>query len=118
MPIYEYDCSNCNRRFEVYQLVIGPHKEHLCTVCGGGAILAVSVPAMQPDDMWMGKYDEALGRTFDSKKRRDDYCKARGIETSDSGAGSAAADARGRQKAAERKALENEVGELVRDIMI
>lgn len=118
MPIYEYDCTNCARRFEWYKGSVGPDNTHTCPDCGATANLAVSVPAMQPDDLWFGKYDESLGREFSSRKQRDDYCKTKGIEVSDSGARSSAQDARGRREAANAKAREEAVAKTVRDILI
>jgi putative FmdB family regulatory protein len=46
MPVYDYDCEACGRRFE---LVHGVHAEPpmVCPLCGGGPIRkAISAPAI------------------------------------------------------------------------
>ena len=46
MPIYEYECVNCNQRFERLQKMSDPLLT-VCPQCGGGVHKAFSVPAIQ-----------------------------------------------------------------------
>jgi putative FmdB family regulatory protein len=47
MPLYEYQCESCGRRFEVIQKFSDPHAE-VCTHCGSGPVVRLlSSPAIQ-----------------------------------------------------------------------
>jgi len=47
MPLYEYECAACRRRFEVIRKFSDPELE-VCTLCGSGPIQRlVSSPAIQ-----------------------------------------------------------------------
>lgn len=46
MPIYEYECSACQKRFERIQRLSDPLLT-VCPQCGGGVHKAFSVPALQ-----------------------------------------------------------------------
>jgi len=46
MPIYEYECTECNRRIERLQRLDDPGPEE-CEHCGGAMRRAVSAPAFQ-----------------------------------------------------------------------
>jgi putative FmdB family regulatory protein len=46
MPLYEYQCSACGRRFERIQKFSDPPME-VCPVCGGSVHKLVSSPAFQ-----------------------------------------------------------------------
>jgi len=46
MPIYEYECSACQKRFERIQRLSDPLLT-VCPNCGGGVHKAFSVPAIQ-----------------------------------------------------------------------
>lgn len=46
MPIYEYECSACHKRFEKFQRLSDPLLT-VCPQCGGGVHKAISVPAIQ-----------------------------------------------------------------------
>ena len=46
MPIYEYECSACQKRFEKFQRLSDPLLT-VCPQCGGGVHKAFSVPAIQ-----------------------------------------------------------------------
>lgn len=46
MPIYDYECANCRRRFEVVHGVHVPGPTS-CPLCGGGPVRkAISAPAV------------------------------------------------------------------------
>ncbi len=46
MPIYDYECANCKRRFEVVHGVYAPGPTE-CPLCGGGPVRkAISAPAV------------------------------------------------------------------------
>ena len=46
MPLYEYECDSCGRRFEVIQKFSDPAVE-VCSVCGGTVHKLVSSSAFQ-----------------------------------------------------------------------
>jgi putative FmdB family regulatory protein len=47
MPLYEYQCQACHRRFEVIRKFSDPELE-VCTLCGGGPVQRLlSSPAIQ-----------------------------------------------------------------------
>lgn len=46
MPLYEYECSSCGKRFERLQKFSDP-PESTCEACGGTARRLLSAPAIQ-----------------------------------------------------------------------
>ncbi len=47
MPLYEYECDACGKRFELIQRFSDPPQE-ICTLCGGGPVRKlISSPAIQ-----------------------------------------------------------------------
>lgn len=46
MPIYEYECNDCMKRFEKIQNLKDPLVS-VCPFCGGAVHKCVSVPALQ-----------------------------------------------------------------------
>jgi putative FmdB family regulatory protein len=46
MPLYEYQCETCGRRFEVIQRFSDPPVE-VCQTCGGRVRKLLSAPAIQ-----------------------------------------------------------------------
>ena len=46
MPIYEYECNACQKRFERMQRLSDPLIT-VCPHCGGGVRKAISAPAIQ-----------------------------------------------------------------------
>ena len=46
MPLYEYQCQQCENRFEKIQKFSDPHEE-VCPSCGGKVEKLVSSPAIQ-----------------------------------------------------------------------
>ncbi len=46
MPLYEYQCKKCHRRFERIQKFSDPHVKK-CPDCGGPVEQVVSAPAVQ-----------------------------------------------------------------------
>ena len=46
MPLYEYQCTNCNERMEILQRVSDPPYSH-CPKCGGDMKKLLSAPAIQ-----------------------------------------------------------------------
>jgi len=70
MPIYEYECANCNRRFERLQRLSDPLLT-VCPNCGGGVHKAFSVPAIQfkGSGWYVTDYGRSSGRGGASKGR-------------------------------------------------
>jgi putative FmdB family regulatory protein len=71
MPIYEYRCEKCKTQFEYIKLRPQPDGTRKCPECGAEAELAVSVPYMQPDDLWAGRVDPTLGYVTSRKQLRE-----------------------------------------------
>jgi len=46
MPLYEYECKKCHRRFERIQKFSDPHMKK-CPDCGGPVEQTISAPAVQ-----------------------------------------------------------------------
>ncbi len=46
MPLYEYECGGCGKRFELIQKFSDP-PEATCLLCGGKAHRRLSAPALQ-----------------------------------------------------------------------
>lgn len=118
MPIYEYQCTECGDTFEVFQARIGPDEEKQCPQCFSRACLKVSVPKMEPDNMWANPvYDESLGRTFNSRSEMKKYMSRNGIEDVDAGtARDVKRNARLREEKAAKESGE-EVARIVQDVM-
>lgn len=76
MPIYDYECANCRRRFESMHGVHAPGPV-ACPLCGGGPVRkAISAPAVHfKGSGW-------------AKKERRAAAPSATKETSDSAAGS------------------------------
>ncbi len=72
MPLYDYDCAACGRRFEV---VHGVHVEGptICPICGSGPIRkAISAPAVHfKGSGWAKKERRATPATATSKGSGD-----------------------------------------------
>jgi putative FmdB family regulatory protein len=72
MPLYDYDCSACGRRFE---LVHGVHAEppDVCPLCGSGPIRkAISAPAIHYKGTgWAKKERRATASSGTSKSTAD-----------------------------------------------
>ncbi|HEX8620186.1 MAG TPA: FmdB family zinc ribbon protein [Thermoanaerobaculia bacterium] len=60
MPIYEYQCKQCNDRQEVIQTMSEPPLEH-CPKCGGEMKKLLSSPAIQFKGSGFYKTDYASG---------------------------------------------------------
>lgn len=98
MPLYDYDCSACGRRFEV---VHGVHAEGptVCPICGSGPIRkAIAAPAVHfKGGGWAKKERHATATPGTSKAPADGSSSdagAKGDETgATSDAGAAAATA-------------------------
>ena len=46
MPLYEYECRKCKKRFEKIENLSGPHLKK-CPSCGGAVERMMSAPAIQ-----------------------------------------------------------------------
>ncbi|MDP9482295.1 MAG: zinc ribbon domain-containing protein [Chloroflexota bacterium] len=71
MPIYDYECANCKRRFEVVHgvHVAGPTE---CPLCGGGPVRkAISAPAVHFKGSGWAKKERRAASPSSSKKDGD-----------------------------------------------
>jgi len=124
MPIYEFENEDGDRieRFIKSWRECPPF---ILTDNGQIWALAVSVPTMRPDDMWMGYYDHGLGVHVTSRAAHRDAMKAVGAEqspgTDDCSRKQAEEHAAGvhreRRKKADAERMDT-VGNTVREIMI
>jgi putative FmdB family regulatory protein len=46
VPLYEYECAKCGKRFEKIEKVTAPHRQK-CPACGGRAERLLAPPAFQ-----------------------------------------------------------------------
>jgi putative FmdB family regulatory protein len=84
MPLYEYQCEACGRRFEVIRKFSDPPLE-TCTVCGKGPIRKLlSSPAIQFKGSGWYITDYARKSSPESSPKKDS-AKSEGSNTSTSG---------------------------------
>ena len=88
MPLYDYDCAACGRRFE---LVHGVHAEPptVCPLCGSGPIRkAISAPAVHyKGSGWAKKERRATATPSSSKSTLDSASDESGSGGNGSGEG-------------------------------
>jgi putative FmdB family regulatory protein len=71
MPIYDYDCANCKRRFEVVHGVYAPGPTE-CPLCGGGPVRkSISAPAVHFRGSGWAKKERRASSPSSSKKDND-----------------------------------------------
>ena len=88
MPLYDYDCSACGRRFEV---VHGVHAEGptVCPICGSGPIRkAIAAPAIHFKGTGWAKKERRATATPGAAKASGEGSSAEGGTKGDDGAGS------------------------------
>jgi putative FmdB family regulatory protein len=94
MPLYDYDCANCGRRFEA---IHGVHAEGptACPLCGGGPVRkAITAAAVHfKGSGWAKKERGAAARAGSSKTAKDAGDGGSSPGDGDSGHGSAPAKA-------------------------
>jgi putative FmdB family regulatory protein len=72
MPVYDYDCANCGRRFEV---IHGVHADPpaACPLCGGGPVRkAISAPAVHYRGSGWAKKERRTAAASGSSKSGDE----------------------------------------------
>ena len=88
MPLYDYDCANCGRRFEVLR---GVHADQptVCPLCGGGPVKkAFAAPAIHfKGSGWAKKERRATASPGPSKSSRDGGSPSRDGGSSSGGDG-------------------------------
>ena len=94
MPLYEYECGACGRRFEIIQKFSDPPPE-TCRLCGKGpARRLMSSPAIQfkgtgfyiTDYAQKGKSDDSSSKT--PEKKDSDTAKSETTKSDSGGSGS------------------------------
>jgi putative FmdB family regulatory protein len=92
MPLYEFECEDCHKRFERIQKFTDPTPD-VCPTCGKGPVRKLfSSPAIQFKGSGFYITDYAKKSTSEA-----------GGKSSSSGEGSASSDAKGETKAADTK---------------
>jgi putative FmdB family regulatory protein len=102
MPLYDYDCAACGRRFE---LVHGVHAEppSVCPLCGSGPIRkAISAPAIHYKGSGWAKKERRSTATPSTSKSTVDGSSGDGGSTG-SGAGDEGASDDGSSTATSKK---------------
>jgi putative FmdB family regulatory protein len=96
MPLYDYDCAACRRRFEV---VHGVHTEGptVCPICGSGPIRkAISAAAVHfKGSGWAKKERRATATAGTAKPSGDSSSSEGGAKADDSSEGSGASSGSG-----------------------
>jgi putative FmdB family regulatory protein len=93
VPLYDYDCSACGRRFEV---VHGVHAEGptLCPICGSGPVRkAITAPAVHFKGTGWAKKERRATATPGTSKVAGEGASAEGGSTGSDEAGSSIAGA-------------------------
>jgi len=83
MPLYDYDCANCGRRFEV---IHGVHADPpaTCPLCGGGPVRkAISAPAVHYRGSGWAKKERRTAAARSSSKSGDEGGRDGGSEGGD-----------------------------------
>lgn len=83
MPLYEYECPNCNHRMDCYRKVEQRHDRPRCTKCRAETDLMISRPSVvtwksdrQFPNLAEGKNDAV---TFETKKEYDAFLAKKGF---------------------------------------
>jgi putative FmdB family regulatory protein len=73
LPLYEYRCLKCDRRFEKIEKVSGPHLKK-CPDCGGSVEALISAPAIQfkGTGWYVTDYAKKSGSTDGSKAEKSE----------------------------------------------
>ncbi len=96
MPIYDYECANCRRRFEVVHGVHVPGPTS-CPLCGGGPVRkAISAPAVHFKGSGWAKKERRRRRAGLEEGRPTDTGK--GSEEGAAATAPAKADGRGGER--------------------
>lgn len=70
MPLYEYQCTNCNERMEILQGINDPPYNH-CPKCGGDMKKLLSSPAIQFKGSGFYKTDYASSKSGGSDSKTE-----------------------------------------------
>lgn len=84
MPTAEYRCNACGQEYEyIFAVDQWPYPDAFrCEACkGGDAVRYFSrPPAMSPDPLWNGYFDQQLGRYISSRDEKRRILKEKGLE--------------------------------------
>ncbi len=98
MPLYEYQCDDCQRRFEVIQKYSDPRAE-ICPTCNGPVKRLISAPAIQFKGS--GFYLTDYGRSGQGKNEGGE-----GTSAKKEGGGDAKAESTKAETSSEKKSSE------------
>lgn len=84
MPLYEYECSSCDRRVEVIQR-FSDEPLRVCSDCGGEVKRLISAPAVQFKGT--GWYVTDYGKSSEPSSSKEATDNAAKKETKDKGGG-------------------------------
>ena len=70
MPLYEYQCPNCNRRFSKVKPMVFYATKEKCPYCGITAKKLVSVPRVISDDLGTTFMDPTFGNVHSKRELR------------------------------------------------
>lgn len=73
MPIYEYNCGDCNKVFEVLHLIGKEHQEPRCPACGGNKLKKLISAPFLPSSVGKPANDE-LGTCCGSDGPKEKGC--------------------------------------------
>jgi putative FmdB family regulatory protein len=82
MPLYEYQCTNCNERIEILQRMSDPPYAH-CPKCGGEMKKLLSSPAIQFKGSGFYKTDYA-SKPSETKTKTESKAETKSETKSDS----------------------------------
>jgi len=105
MPLYEYECESCGKRFELIRKFSDPPVE-TCFTCGGPVHKLLSSPAIQfkGTGWYITDYARKNSPSSDAGKTTGEAAKAEKTETkSDSGSSAASSESASSSSAAKEK---------------
>lgn len=80
MPFYEYECYNCDTKFELMVSINDADKDAVCTSCGAGGSKRCFTPTtniIYIGDSWSGKnvklMQDRMAKSELAAKRQRDY---------------------------------------------
>ncbi len=81
MPIYPYECQDCNKDFEVAKRMADIDAEEMCRDCAStNTKRTIALAAIEKSSAVQPYYEPALGCMINSKSHKKQILKDRGLE--------------------------------------
>lgn len=81
MPIYPYECQDCNKDFEVAKPIASIDAEEICDACASpNTKRNIALSGIERSSAVQPYYEPALGCIINSKSQKKQILKDRGLE--------------------------------------